>query len=927
MKICFLLFFLFGFQISGIANSKDPLALSASATGQDALCPNQGVITITATGGTPFLPPSSSYTYQIISPSIYTTPIQSSNTFNSLLGGILYTVKIADQVSFVTVTYFVNNSYTPMVISATSAQPLCITNANDGKITGLVNIGGRSPFLYSITGPINVAYQNNNTITGLVTGNYILSIKDACGEIRTTAIFVPPATDFTFANVQFFSDDFNPGISFLPSTIVGNCSFVRGKPFSFVTQSIPAPLILNRTIRIYENLTNTLIYTNTVTTNLDNNFVTLQKNKEYRFEIYDNCNTTLIRLFKFLKKGVTFDYLYSNCGLGADVLINTKIPSTDSLYAASKDMPETFTLISGPSGIGNTITTNTNSATFTNLLAGDYTVSIVDQCETIIKNFNIPPLAAYSFSVFNTGESSCLDSTATRYFFPTNLFNNETILNYKVLTGPTSFVDVYGALRTITYPITLNTVGNEFKHGNYPKGNYTASAITSCGRTYNTNFSVVNADLTVRKYSINAVSQCTNSGSITYTKLGQNWGGEEPILRLLNSASSINPTSQIGNTTTWNNLPTAVYKLTNYTNAVAQNIVSGNCPRVIFDTTINLSYTIPTTTAIIALACADGSNAQITVNSVVGGSAPFMYEIISGPVIRPLQSSNIFNNLPEGTYNVRTVDACGNAVVTSASTARLLPSVTVTGVNCNEISVNTVLLNATNYPNATYNWIGPNGFTYIGNPVSLINFNAATQSGLYLLQVNFSNCPTINVVTNVSNCTTVPLKLLSFISTFNNCANVLHWKTTEEKNVDYFEIQASNDAIHFNKINKVLSNNSTVINNYSFSTYNQEYNTFFRLKIVDKDGKFIYSDIIQNTKNCNSIISVTPNPFTSFITISGLTGLNDIILYNDLGQIMYNQKSTLNFITIPTTTFSKGSYFLKVISKTEIIKKIIIKNN
>ena len=56
--------------------------------------------------------------------------------------------------------------------------------------------------------------------------------------------------------------------------------------------------------------------------------------------------------------------------------------------------------------------------------------------------------------------------------------------------------------------------------------------------------------------------------------------------------------------------------------------------------------------------CGDGI---ITVTATSG--AAVSYEIISGPVVRPPQSSNIFNDLPEGIYTVKAADACGTAPV------------------------------------------------------------------------------------------------------------------------------------------------------------------------------------------------------------------------------------------------------------------------
>lgn len=59
-----------------------------------------------------------------------------------------------------------------------------------------------------------------------------------------------------------------------------------------------------------------------------------------------------------------------------------------------------------------------------------------------------------------------------------------------------------------------------------------------------------------------------------------------------------------------------------------------------------------------SVSCNDGI---ITVNITAGN--PFQYEIISGPVTRPLQSSNVFASLQSGVYVIRVVDICGDALV------------------------------------------------------------------------------------------------------------------------------------------------------------------------------------------------------------------------------------------------------------------------
>lgn len=57
--------------------------------------------------------------------------------------------------------------------------------------------------------------------------------------------------------------------------------------------------------------------------------------------------------------------------------------------------------------------------------------------------------------------------------------------------------------------------------------------------------------------------------------------------------------------------------------------------------------------------CVD--DGKITVNVTQG--TPVSYEIISGPVIKPLQSSNVFTDLLPGVYIVRVFDTCADGIV------------------------------------------------------------------------------------------------------------------------------------------------------------------------------------------------------------------------------------------------------------------------
>lgn len=105
---------------------------------------------------------------------------------------------------------------------------------------------------------------------------------------------------------------------------------------------------------------------------------------------------------------------------------------------------------------------------------------------------------------------------------------------------------------------------------------------------------------------------------------------------------------------------------------------------------VPLSYTLTPT----HVHC--GNDGAITVN--VNSGNPVSYEIIDGPVTAPLQSDNVFNNLPVGVYVVRTYDDCGEGIVVTIQLTQITTNVDLQLVNfpipelpdCNTISVGNI---------------------------------------------------------------------------------------------------------------------------------------------------------------------------------------------------------------------------------------------
>ena len=164
----------------------------------------------------------------------------------------------------------------------------------------------------------------------------------------------------------------------------------------------------------------------------------------------------------------------------------------------------------------------------------------------------------------------------------------------------------------------------------------------------------------------------------------------------------------------------------------------------------------------------------------------------------------------------------------------------------------------------------------------------------------------------------LPINLLSFNGAQKSGTNFLQWSTASEENSNYFEIQRSEDGVHFNSIAKVSAvGNSNSIKNYQYndnvlSTLSPIY--YYRLKMVDIDGSFKYSSVLFIKNNAGGLTTVYPNPARSKITINNTDKglMNTQASLTDInGKVLQRKPIQQSVTEINISTYLKGIYILK----------------
>jgi hypothetical protein len=175
----------------------------------------------------------------------------------------------------------------------------------------------------------------------------------------------------------------------------------------------------------------------------------------------------------------------------------------------------------------------------------------------------------------------------------------------------------------------------------------------------------------------------------------------------------------------------------------------------------------------------------------------------------------------------------------------------------------------------------------------------------------------------------LPVELSSFTSTVNGRNASLNWETKTEKNSYKFDIEKMNSSVGSSWIN-VGSVKAAVLSNspkeYSFTDKNIQSGKYqYRLKMIDNDGSFAYSKIVETevTTPKNFELSQNyPNPFNPSTRIDYQVPADAKVIlevYNIAGQKvseLVNQEQSAGYYSVDFggSKLSSGVYIYRIIA-------------
>ena len=181
----------------------------------------------------------------------------------------------------------------------------------------------------------------------------------------------------------------------------------------------------------------------------------------------------------------------------------------------------------------------------------------------------------------------------------------------------------------------------------------------------------------------------------------------------------------------------------------------------------------------------------------------------------------------------------------------------------------------------------------------------------------------------VQSVVTLPVELLYFTAEPRGEQVVCNWETASETNNEFFEVQRSSNGADFETLGSVRGfglGTSTENRQYSFidNDFCDDIR-YYRLKQVDYDQQFAYSETVAINCKHKTGIEVYPNPAKTTLTTQFYQSLDSRITISVIdvaGRIVYRENvdglKGINVVHVNLEAIASGAYYITVTSNENI---------
>jgi len=164
-------------------------------------------------------------------------------------------------------------------------------------------------------------------------------------------------------------------------------------------------------------------------------------------------------------------------------------------------------------------------------------------------------------------------------------------------------------------------------------------------------------------------------------------------------------------------------------------------------------------------------------------------------------------------------------------------------------------------------------------------------------------------------CSVLPIELVSFdVLPVEDKHAMVSWRTANEVDFTGFEVQRSLDGETFHQLSWEAANGGVFTTDYQFLDedirHNQTY--YYRLKMVDLDGSFEYSDTKTLRIKKGKGVSAYYNSLQGAVILDHLPSKSELLIVDAVGRVAHSSTMTEKQATISVRDWAAGVYFLRV---------------
>jgi len=165
----------------------------------------------------------------------------------------------------------------------------------------------------------------------------------------------------------------------------------------------------------------------------------------------------------------------------------------------------------------------------------------------------------------------------------------------------------------------------------------------------------------------------------------------------------------------------------------------------------------------------------------------------------------------------------------------------------------------------------------------------------------------------------VPVTITDFSGVAKENSNQLFWNVEQAFNFDHYSLEKSLDGKSFLEMDRISGSEQKV--SYTAMDYNPSTLTYYRLKMIDLDGAFQFSDIISinNDKKQITRPQFFPNPYISGqLFLENVEDIDIIDIIDASGKIVLRSKANTHSIDIQD--LSLGVYVIRFFAEGKLIE-------